>query len=200
MTNFQINSHWFRRMVHVSGACVLSYYLIPVNIPWVNNLKITVALAVFLLAASIEIIRLQGKLSKAFLFPFRKYETYRVGAHIWLGASAIFLLLFFPQQIAAPCILAVCFADPVIGELRKRNKVAGVMSGFIICLGIFALFDYSLYLALLLGGLAVAAESLRVKSIDDNLLMPLIPAIIILVGWGFNLISLPKPLLAPFGV
>jgi dolichol kinase len=185
-------------MVHVSCSCVVVYYLFPDNILLIRAVKVALLLATFITASCIEIIRLKGKLNKAFMFPFRKYETYRVGAHIWLGSSVILLLLLFPQQIAAPCILSVCFADPVIGELRDRKRVIASIAGFAICLGIFLMFEYSLYLALLAACLAVIAESIRLRSIDDNLLMPLIPAIVILVLWVGNLISLPAPLIEPF--
>lgn len=198
MTNFKINPHWFRRMVHVSCACVLAYYLFSDTFLWIRFLKVSIVLAVFIIASYIELIRLQGKLHEAFLFPFRKYETYRVGAHIWLGSSVIFLLLLFPQQIAAPCILSVCFADPVIGELRARNKTIASIAGFVICFGIFLMFQYSFYLALLGACLAVIAESIRLRDIDDNLLIPLVPAIIIFALWVGNFVSLPKPLIEPF--
>ncbi len=193
-----INSHWFRRMVHVSCACTLIYYLFPDSILWIYAAKIILASGIFFAAVVIEIIRLKGTLDEGFLFPFRDYEKSKVGAHIWLGISALVLLVFFPQQIAAPCILAVCLADPVVGELRMKNKAIGFFCGFCISTAIFVVFNYPIMLCSLAGLLAVSAESIRSKNIDDNILMPLVPAVILLAAFQCGLFALPAPAIIPF--
>lgn len=194
----KIDSHWFRRMVHVSCACTLVYYLFPDDIFWVYAAKIILASGILSAATVIEIVRLRGALDEGFLFPFRDYEKSKVGAHIWLGISVLVLLVFFPQQIAAPCILAVCLADPVIGELRMKNKLLGFFCGFCISSAIFVVFNYPVLLGLLAGLLAVSAESIRSKNIDDNLLMPLVPAVILLAASQCGLFALHPPVIIPF--
>lgn len=194
----KIDSHWFRRMVHVSCVCTLVYYLFPDNIFWIYAAKIILASGIFSAAVVIEIIRIKGSLDEGFLFPFRDYEKYKVGAHIWLGVSLFVLLVFFPQQIAAPCILVVCLVDPIIGELRMKNKTISFFCGFCISSAIFLVFNYPILLCSLAGLLAVSAESIRSKNIDDNILMPLVPAAILLTASQCSLFALPTPAIIPF--
>lgn len=195
-----VNSRCFRRMVHVSCACTLVYYLFPDSIFWIYAAKIILASGIFSAAVVIEIIRLKGALDEGFLFPFRDYEKYKVGAHIWLGISILVLLVFFPQQIAAPCILAVCLVDPIIGELRMKKKLLSYVCGFCISSAIFVVFNYPILLCSLAGFLAVSAESIRSKNIDDNILMPLVPAAILLAVSQCGLFVLPPLAIIPFSL
>lgn len=196
----QHSSHWFRRMIHVSGACALVYYLYPDNIMWIYILKIVVILTILISAVIIEGLRLSNRLDEGFLFPFRSYETNRVGAYIWFGVSIFILLLLFPQQIAGACILTACFGDPLIGEIRNKNRVLSEIAGVALCLFIFLIFGYPWYVAFLAGLLAVGAEGIKTKKIDDDFLMPVIPAIVIYILTLLGIIRLPEILITPFPV
>ncbi len=192
------SSHWFRRMIHVSGACALVYYLYPDNVLWIHILKIVVVLTILISTVVVEVLRLTCKLDRGFLFPFRSYEAGRIGAYIWFGISISALLLFFPQQIAGPCILIVCIADPLIGEIRDKNHVLSVLTGITVCFCIFFIFNYSMYIALFTALLAVGAERIKTKKVDDDFLMPIIPAIVIYILTLLTIIILPEILIIPF--
>lgn len=200
LDDVQPRPHGFRRMIHVSGACVLVYYLYPDSVLWIYILKIIIMLTILISAMIVEGLRLSNRLGEGFLFPFRTYEANRVGAYIWFSISISALLLFFPQQIAGPCILAMCIGDPLIGEIRNKNRILCEIAGIVLCLFIFLMFSYPFYIAFLAGLLAVGAEGIKTKKIDDDFLMPVIPAIVIYILALLGIIQLPEILITPFPV
>ena len=192
--------YWFRRMIHVSGACTLVYYLYQDNILWIYILKIAIILTILISAVIVEGLRLCNRLDEGFLFPFRSYETKKVGAYIWFCISISMLLLLFPQQIAGPCILTSCFGDPLIGELKKKNHVLSVIAGVSACFCIFLIFNYHAHIALFAALIGVVSEGIKSKKIDDDFLMPMTPAIVIYVLTLLGIIPLPEILITPFSV
>jgi dolichol kinase len=191
------NSHWFRRMIHVSGACALVYYLYPDSVLWIYILKIIIML-ILISAIIVEGLRLSNRLDEGFLFPFRTYEANRVGAYIWFSISISSLLLFFPQQIAGPCVLTLCLADPLIGEIRNKNHILSVITGIAACFCIFLIFNYQAHIALFAALVGVGAEGIKSKKVDDDFLMPMAPAIVIYILTLLGIISLPEILITPF--
>jgi hypothetical protein len=194
----QPSPHWFRRMVHVSGACVLVYYLYPDSVLWIHILKIVIMLTILISAIIVEGLRLSNRLDEGFLFPFRSYETNRVGAYIWFGISISALLLFFPQQIAGPCILTVCLADPLMGEIRNKNHILSVIIGVVTCFCIFLIFNYQTHIALFAALVGVGAEGIKSKKVDDDFLMPIAPAIVIYLLILLGIIPVPEILITSF--
>jgi len=198
LDDVQPSPHWFRRMIHVSGACVLVYYLYPDSVLWIYILKIIIMLTILISAIIVEGLRLSNRLDEGFLFPFRTYEANRVGAYIWFSISISSLLLFFPQQIAGPCVLAVCLGDPLIGEIRNKNHILSVITGIAACFCIFLIFNYQAHIALFAALVGVWAEGIKSKKVDDDFLMPMAPAIVIYILTLLGIISLPEILITPF--
>ncbi|MDI6917027.1 MAG: hypothetical protein QMC80_04435 [Thermoplasmatales archaeon] len=200
LDDIQPSHHWFRRIIHVSGACTLVYYLYPDDILWIYILKIAIILTILISAIIVEGLRLRNRLDERFLFPFRPYETKKAGAYIWFCISISVLLLLFPQQIAGPCILISCFGDSLMGELRKKNHVLSMIAGVSACCCIFLIFNYHVHVALFAALTGVGAEGIKSKKIDDDFLMPMTPAIVIYVLTLLGIIPLPEILITPFPV
>jgi len=141
-------------------------------------------------------------------FGLRIYEEKRPASYVYFGVALCILLVFFPQQIAIPCILCACFSDPIIGEIRYRlGKKKAYVIGFFVCMFFFLITWYTadipiLLLASLLGAsAAVIGEAKKFWLIDDDFMIQILPAIILLLLWqGFlfgGIDILPAELLLP---
>ncbi|MCJ7570618.1 MAG: dolichol kinase, partial [Candidatus Thermoplasmatota archaeon] len=137
------DAHLYRRVFHVFGASFLFYYVLPkanwVNLlDWINILKIWVPVCIVITIILLEILRVKSKINSNHFFGLRTYEKKRVGGYVFFAVAILILFLFFPQQIAIPCILCACLADPIMGEIRYRfsEKHAYIM-GFLVCMFFF---------------------------------------------------------------
>ena len=80
-----------------------------------------------------------------------------------------------------PLILGLTFVDPVMGEVRRKMKdmrasiYAGLAVSYFVWLGCHFWLGTDLVVALLLAPLTVAGEVPKIKSIDDNATMVLLP-------------------------
>ena len=80
-----------------------------------------------------------------------------------------------------PLILGLTFVDPVMGEVRRKKKdmrasiYAGLAVSYFVWLGCHFWLGTDLVVALLLAPLTVAGEVPKIKSIDDNATMVLLP-------------------------
>ncbi len=193
INKIQLDAHWFRRIFHTSAASFLSYYLLP-NQPWINLVKIIIPLCILGGISIIEYLRLQSILKNEEFFGLRAYEQKRPAGYLYFGFALVLLLLFFPQQIAIPCILCACFTDPIMGEARYRyGKKHAVRIGFLISFLFFILIWYTANLLIMIGiavigaGGAVLGESLKNRYIDDDFLIQIVPAsLIYLIHLGFT--------------
>ena len=94
-------------------------------------------------------------------------------------------------ELVWPLILSLSLGDPFLGELRRKGldsrRVFIIGSIFIslIWVGTWHFVETPILFALLMGPLCVAAEWPRLRWIDDNATMLLIPlsAAILLVPW-----------------
>ena len=210
-TRKRINSldfdvHWYRRVFHAFGASFLFYYMLP-DVDWINLLKFWVAPAIVVFAIVLEILRLKGKISSDHFFGLRMYEKNRVGSYVFFAVAILILLRFFPQQIAIPCILCACIADPIMGEIRNRFGMKHVyIFGFLVCMFLFMIVWYKadvrlIILASTLGALgAIVGETKKFWWLDDDFMIQIVPAVLLLIIWigapyfGF---SLPDPIIYP---
>lgn len=197
------DAHWYRRAFHAFGASLIFYYMLP-DVGWINVLKIWVPPFFVLFAVILEILRVKGKVSKDHFFGLRMYEEKRIGSYVFFAVGILILFLFFPQQIAIPCILCVCLGDPVIGELRRRFGMKHVyIFGFLLCMFFFMVAWYKsdiklMLLASVVGGVgAVAGEIKKFKWLDDDFMIQMVPAVLLLIVWvsaqHFGL-NLPGPM------
>jgi len=192
--SLDFDAHWYRRVFHTFGACFVIYYLVPENIDWMQFLKFWLPPILVIIALSLELLRIKGFLSSNHFFGLRYYEQKRLGSYVYFAVGALLLLIFFPQQIAIPCILCASLGDPIIGEARIRfNKKIAYLLGFIVCLFFFMIAFYKSNIILFIFASFIGAtgaligEIKKFTYIDDDFMIQILPAVLLGLIW----ISLP---------
>ena len=118
----------------------------------------------------------------------RSYEAKQVSALAWgaLGVGMVFLLTPNPAY-AYPLILSLSLGDPLLGELRRKGSstqtviLAGVLGIAVIWAGCAYLVETPWLFVPLMAPICVAAEWPRLRYIDDNATMLLIPLAVVLI-------------------
>ena len=206
--SLEFDVHWYRRVFHAFGAAFLVYYLMPNDIEWLNLAKFWVPLGIVIFTILLEYLRISGKIDSKHFFGLRMYEKNRAGSYVFFGVAILLLLIFFPQQIAIPCILCACIADPIMGEVRHRfEKKYVYITGFIVCLLFFMITWYkaAIWLMLLVSIVgaagAVIGEAKKFWWLDDDFMIQMLPAIFLLAIWlsaQYIGIALPEPIIYPW--
>jgi dolichol kinase len=185
----EVDAHWFRRVFHTFAASFLFYYLLP-DQSWIHIGKIAVPIIIVVVMGVVEYRRLHGDIDHQRFFGLRGYEKRRPASYLYFGVAVLLLFLFFPQQIAVPCILCASFTDPVIGESRYYlGKKKAYLIGFLVSVLFFGLTWYRadwwiiIVISLLGATGAVVGEAKKLRLIDDDFLIQILPAIMVLVLW-----------------
>ena len=191
-----MGGHLFRRCIHV-GMCSLPwlYYGYGDQIgDQVDLERIQIAALCGILILAVEAIRLKIGFT---VVGQREYERTQMSAMAWgaVSVSLVFVTLenwSGPQGshagwLAVPIILCLTFGDPAMGEARRYGMeprqvfALGAVFCTLIWLACWHFFGTPWYLALLMGPLTTAAEWPKLKWIDDNATMTLIPLATILL-------------------
>ncbi|MBN2066059.1 MAG: dolichol kinase [Candidatus Thermoplasmatota archaeon] len=208
LQSLDFDAHWYRRVFHAFGSSFVVYYMLPDTIEWIAFLKMWVPISVLTLAFFLEIARVQGVISGSHFFGLRMYEQKRVGSYLFFASGIVILLYFFPQQIAVPCILCACLADPIMGEARYRfGKKEAYAIGFLVCLLFFVVTWYKadlwvMMVAAFIGSIgAVLGESVNAWWLDDDFMIQLTPALLLLMFLigveAMGVTALPEPVIYP---
>ena len=184
-----VDVHWYRRVFHAFAASFLVYYLVP-DVLWMSVVKVAVLLGVLSVIAFLEYLRIKGRIESTTFFGLRLYEQERAGSYLYFGVAVVPLLLFFPQQIAIPCILCASLADPLMGEFRYRfGDRYAVILGFFVCLLFFSLVwrtgDPLVMTGVSVVGaaLAVGGEARKFRWVDDDFMIQMLPAVLLSLLW-----------------
>ncbi len=173
-----------RRFVHALVALAPVYYLIPIDLPYVH-LPRWVLLVVFISAMfAFESVRVWKKYT---FLGLRPHEKYQLASHAWAAAGLFIVLWLFPHDIATVAIVGWALVDPLMGMLRSkklsRRVVIGVSAGTYFILGVAMLLLWNerssvelVLLAMVGTALAIPAEYFKVRYIDDDFLMDVLPA------------------------
>ncbi len=207
INSIELEAHWFRRVFHTFASCFLIYYLLPDD-PWSTLLKILIAVGIVLFVIIVEYLRIKGIIHSSNFFGLRIYEEKRPASYVYFGVALLILLVFFPQQIAIPCILCACFSDPIIGEIRHRlGKKEAYIGGFLICMFFFLITWHTVDISILLpisilgASAAVIGEAKKFWLIDDDFMIQMLPAVILFLLWQVLLLGgmniLPAELILP---
>ena len=207
MNAIEVDAHWFRRVFHTFAASFLFYYLLP-DEKWINLGKIILPIIIIFCMIVVEYRRIRGDLDHKRFFGLRNYEKKRPASYLYFGVAVLFLFLLFPQQIAIPCLLCASFTDPIIGESRYYlGKKRAYAIGFIVSVFFFLVTWYQaewwiLILVVLLGATgAVIGEVKKLKFVDDDFMIQMLPAFLLLLIWQGLLMTgidiLPPPILYP---
>jgi len=185
----EVDAHWFRRVFHTFAASFLFYYLLP-DEQWINQGKIIVPIIIVFVMAVVEFRRIQGNLDHNRFFGLRSYEKKRPASYLYFGVAVLLLFLFFPQQIAIPCILCASFTDPLIGEARYYlGKKQAYIIGFFVSVFFFMITWYQarweilLVISVLGATGAVVGEAKKLRFIDDDFMIQFLPALLLLIVW-----------------
>ncbi|MDP6333432.1 MAG: hypothetical protein QF479_02220 [Candidatus Poseidoniaceae archaeon] len=186
-----VYGHIFRRVFHISMFMIPVIFFefgesfsesIGYSLPEVVSMVILVAIFC-------EAIRLKFEFT---IFGQREYEARQVSALAWGGFAIGMVLLLVPvKQYAYPLILSLSFGDPFMGEIRRMGvetrEVIIYSIGFILAIWLICwyLFATPWWLALIFAPICVFAEMPRLRYIDDNATMLLIPLAGILILESF---------------
>ena len=172
-----------RRLVHGSLSVGAVYYWLPDSL--VPNFPKWMLLVIGLaIIATIEIFRFNRNKKLPWLRP---YEQKRLAAQTYAAVGATIVFLVAPMQVGVAALIAMAWADPVAGELRrfgKSNRIAVLFCGItyailaFISLAIFSVgIVMTIALTVIMTIIGVASEATDIKYLDDDFTMLVLPAV-----------------------
>lgn len=182
-----LRGHLFRRAIHL-GMSFLPLIYFEYGRATAKDVGLSlpqfVSAVVFLLFAA-ESIRLKFGLT---IYGQREYEAHQISALGWgaFGIGLVFLLAPTKEYIW-PLILSLSLGDPFLGEMRRlgletRNVIISSTAFlFLVWVACWHFVQTPFWLAFLFAPLCVASEWPRLRYIDDNATMVLIPLGMILL-------------------
>ena len=190
------SGHIFRRFFHMSMAAIpWLYYVHGEAVANIVSLTPIQFVSLFgVVAIILEIFRMKFGI---LIVGQREYEKHQTSALAWGAVSiALTIIALSPWEgsgdthagwLTIPIILSLTFGDPAMGEARRMgldNRMVYAI-GTIICgliwLGCGYFLGTPYWMALLMGPLTMAAELPKLKWIDDNATMLLIPVAAVLM-------------------
>lgn len=173
-----------RRAVHASIALTPLYYALPENLPFVGWHRWTLVVVFFAGVLLFEAYRLRN--GRTFL-GLRPHERHQIASFAWAAAGVTAVLWLCPHDIAAAALVAMALVDPLAGEMRgagyKDRSVVplSLAAYFALCAPVLVLWDLrpdtdSIALAAVATFLAVGSERFKVRYVDDDFLMAVVPA------------------------
>ena len=184
--------HMFRRGFHI-GMSIIPFIYFEFGEKIADYFSVTVIQVVSFLTLVLvfgEALRLKLGIT---IFGQRDYESKQVSALTWGGFAVGMTFLILPEhpELVWPLILSLSLGDPFLGEIRRMGLESKAVflygSIFIALIWIACSFqvDTPLWMAVVMGPLCVAAEWPRLRWVDDNATMLLIPlsATIMLIPW-----------------
>ena len=184
------SGHIFRRFFHMGMAALpWAYYVHGETIADLASLTtLQFVSAIGIAAIILESLRIK---TGFLIVGQREYEKHQISALAWGAVSiALTIIALSPWEgsgdthagwLTIPIILSLTFGDPAMGEARRMgmDNQSVYAIGTIICGLIWIGCGYFLgtpyWMALLMGPLTMAAELPKLKWIDDNATMLLIP-------------------------
>ncbi len=174
-----------RRGMHALIALAPLYFALPVELP-VEPLRRWMLLMGFFVGVVIfEVVRLWKGVT---FLGLRPHERNQIASFAWAAAGVTLLLWLFPEDIASGALVAMALVDPLAGEMRglkKKDTVivpVSIFTYFVLCLVVSAFVgerELGFYVLLAIVGSAVAipSERFKVKYVDDDFLMLVLPAL-----------------------
>ncbi len=168
-----------RRGFHSLSSLFVVYYWLP---PYIEPLQLSreyVALLGLFLLTAFEAYRMHRGWV---FFGLRDYEKKWIAGYYWGAFGYVLALLFFEPRFAIITILGTTLVDPILGELRassaKRWALPGGFGAWcaVASVCILAANLGTPWLFVPLGAaLAVGAEGVKTRFVDDNFLMNIVP-------------------------
>jgi hypothetical protein len=188
----------WRRLVHLLGAAILVYYLIPTDF-FVVAPKEYVLLAALAVVFVLEGLRHAAGLELPTIRPF---EAHRVASFAFYATALVGAILLAPVPIACAVILGTALVDPLAGGLRDSDRYRRLYPA--LPFGVYTVLAYfglvtlggwpwvaSIPLAVLAAAVGLAAEYPTMTWLDDDLAMTAAPAVALYVV-GVIALGLPR--------
>lgn len=172
-----------RRLVHLCLPVFLLYYIIPDD-TWIGIDKRLVLLGALFVFIIFEFLRLAYQIR---VFGTREYEMDNMAAYLWAGIGFTVAFLLFDYALVVPAILGMAWIDPLSGFLRSRKSGLYPWLPFAsyLVLAAVALIVVSsfaplsiIFIAAAGAASGIAAEHKRVRFVDDDFLMLVVPLVV----------------------
>lgn len=189
--------HLARKIWHFFGVLLLAVCY--------HNMQRTLSLQVLTILGSLVIVvdflrqskpGLNAVLMRMFSMVLRDNEKQHLTGATYLVIGVFILIFFFPEDIVKLSLFFLAFADPVASyfgirfgkdRLFGRKSFQGTLAAFFCCLFVAGVYFYlnnlmtdRLLIVSVLAGLAGAiAEAAPVGRLDDNLVMPVLSAVML---------------------
>ena len=169
-----------RRLVHICLPLFLLYYAVPDD-TWIGIDKKLVLLGALLLFLVFELLRLGYQIR---VFGTREYEMDNMAAYLWAGIGFTVAFLLFDFALVVPAVLGMAWIDPLNGFLRSRKSrlypwlsFASYLVLAAIALCVVSSFAPPSIVLIAAAGAAsgIAAEQKRIRFVDDDFLMLVVP-------------------------
>lgn len=182
-----MSGHVLRRVIHLSMSFIpVLYFEFGEATADAVSLSLSQFVSVVILVAIVgEALRLKFGVT---IIGQRAYEAKQVSALAWGAVAVGMVLLLVPEkEYAYPLILSLSLGDPLLGEMRRKDfSVSTVIwagslgiASIWACCAIWVETPWPL--VALMGPMCVAAEWPRLRYIDDNATMLLIPLAFVLI-------------------
>jgi len=182
-----MRGHLLRRGIHVSMAA-LPFVFFEYGATFAGAVDLSVeqlVSAVILVVLVAEGIRLKLSIT---VFGQRAYEAHQISALAWGALGVGFVFLLAPTEAYAwPLVVSLALGDPLMGELRRKGigskqvMAMATLTLLLIWLGAWLAFGTPLWMAILLAPVCMISEWPRLRYIDDNATMILIPLALVLI-------------------
>ncbi|MDH4123249.1 MAG: hypothetical protein OEV21_04110 [Thermoplasmata archaeon] len=180
-----------RRFVHVLLSIGVLYYWLPDPLMpgFPKWFLLVIGLAII---AFIEILRFGMKIKLPWTRP---YEEGRLAGHTYSAVGAVIVFLIAPMEIGTPAIIAMAWADPIAGEVRKRTGrreigwlACGISYAIIAGIVVFLIVPWrdvgSMGLLVAIMTItAVFSEEIGQKYLDDDFTMLVLPTAVAMIYW-----------------
>ena len=162
------------------------YYLVPEELPYVGIPRWS-GLVIFITAIlSFEVVRLRMGIT---FLGLRPHEAEGIASYVWTAAGMTLALWVFPHDIASVSVVGMALVDPLAGEIRRvrgegplsLGAPAAAYAAIAACvLWAFAERGWLIIAVLSIVGAAsaVAAERYKVRRVDDDFLMMIVPGLL----------------------
>ncbi len=173
-------SYIIRKAVHLSAPLFLVYYFLPSPLWPGGPSRESSLLIVLAVVMAFELVRL---LTGNKVPGMREYEQEQLSAVAWAAMALTFALLFFPLELSAPVVVGMAVVDPLIGLVRGTRWYPALPYALhaaimMVVLSLFFALDARVVLiALITSAIALAAEGIKNRYVDDDFLMIALPLI-----------------------
>jgi hypothetical protein len=179
----------FRRLFHLASPVFLLYYWLPEDLGGTGIRRQALLLLAVGTVLSVDVARIALRIP---VFGLRKYEAGRLSAYAWGTIGLAIGLALFPPILVIPVFCGMAWIDPLCASSRATGRYPWLPA-----IGYAAMF--ASLLVIVRGGLsplaivaltaiaavvALLAESVDLRLVDDDFLMTIVPLVALTIVLG----------------